>query len=205
MLGTIHATTSRIVPGRRSVLAGLGSAGAATLATASLLGGTPGRATAAVVSLGELRISDDSAETDDGTITGVDVDLTGHWQYDLTEPDREPDSWQVVVEVGDGSAWAIVATDTGDTRFRQNAGTWAASGSVTGTGLWAPSNFAVQSGDSRTVTVPIRVTFTAQGPNDQPLAEATVRDEPQVTVTESGFEPSAYGETSGDGEVIIET
>lgn len=176
MSGQQRSSDRRTVT-RRSVLTGLCGGIVAGGTVMAILDQSVGTA-AVAVSLGALEISDESATTQDGTIAGVTLSVTGQW--------------------------AIVGETTGSLEYYMMEDSFEVSASITDTRLWSLDDFAVATaGESKTVQLPVRVVFSVFDAGDQLLAQAEVADTATVTITHSQWSPRNHGDVGGEGSLEV--
>lgn len=162
------------------------------------------QASAAAVSMGDLSISDASKTTPDGTIAGVDVSVSGNWEYNLPSG-KSPHRWRVRLSVTDEDS-AEQVTETYDAaKYLNSNGSYEVSGSVTDTSLYSPEDFKAPEGKVRTVTLGFVVSFDVLNENGDVLATSQLSDTAEVSVTNEAYQPDEHGSADGTGEVTIQT
>lgn len=157
----------------------------------------------ASVSMGGLAITDGETATNDGTITDVQVQVDGNWQYDV--PGRkDPKTWQAVLWAEQNGERAVVALDEGSAKYLSSSGTYSLKGSLTNTELYSTGDFqASENGDTTVTTLNLQLVFNVFNKAEDVIAQAELTETADVAVTNKEYSAVEHGSADGSGSVII--
>jgi hypothetical protein len=188
---------------RRELLKTLATGVAGIGAGMTLFDKSTGNASAAV-SVGEFAISDGEKTTQDGQISDVLVEASGSWEYEVPAK-KEPDQWQVVLQVSKDDETAIVGVDQGEAKYLTNSDSWQLSGSLLDTSLYAASDFEEdENGATNTVEISSRLWFQVFNAEETEIARAELSDSATVGVTNKAYDATEHGSVGGSGEIIVQ-
>jgi len=163
------------------------------------IGSTAERTTAASA---DLTIGGDSVTVRNGTIEAVRLDATVAWEYAV--PSGETPS-EATVELQAGDGLSTVETATSDVTFLEADGEETFSVDLLGSDVVSADDIRPESGgETIETTVPVGVAFAVVDGGGAVIASDTVETTATVTVAQSDYDPSEYGDVAGAGELTVE-
>lgn len=153
--------------------------------------------------MGGLSIDGGETTTQDGTISDVQVEVDGDWQYDV--PGRKnPAQWQAVLWAHRDGEQAVVALDEGSAKYLTMDGEYSLKGSLVQTAFYDLSDFeASENGATAVTTLDLQLVFNVFTPEEDVIAQAKLSESADVSVTNKEYSASEHGDASGSGSVII--
>lgn len=184
--------------GRRSTLLKTGAA-LATVGGVAVVGfGSSGTANAQVEA-SDLDIPKATREGEDGTVSDIDVSLSGSYQYTV----NDADSYLITLAVAsepDKSDWGIIDQEEDSAMAASTAGQYSLSGSILSHDQIEAADFSADASETTTKDVPIMVALDVIH-GGETIVSAIAETVAKVEVTSTAVKATA--EVTGSGQVEI--
>lgn len=187
---------------RRTAMQSIGS-GIAGLGLGFLFLSSSKSATA-TLAVTSMSISDDSITTRDGTISDVQISISGSWDYSVPN-DKDPAEWSLQLLVIRDNESAVIDSTTGSAMYLSSDGDYTLSGSVLSTDLYSVGDFEEGTqGATKDTTLTFRVVFEVLNSDGERLATARKEASGITAVTNEDYNASEFGSLSGSGELTLQ-
>jgi len=186
---------------RRNVLSGIATGTIGVIGGATLV--NTSEPVEASVSAETLDISNAKKTTRDGTISDVQVELSGSWSYDVPGS-KDPELWQVVLWVVTKDEQEPVGMQEGSAKYLSGQGDYSIEASVLASELYSSEDFAAtEEGETKATDLQFKLVFNVFDPNENVIASSELETNATAAVENDPYNATEHGQTNGEGGLTI--